>query len=582
MAIKTYYETLAVTKTATDDEIKVSYRKLAIKFHPDKNKGDTGAADRFKDITLAYETLRDPGKRKRYDTDISRTGVKKGPAVSGDRPKFDLAEALRVFMTNMRVDSSLRETFEHDVNVYEPSHGQNRRISLPLTLNEIAAGVQKTIKIRHKKQCLTCKGTGSRSGKLELTACRQCDGRGIVRYEGQENISKCNVCAGSGKVPENICVACKGEGRVDGETTVSVNIAKGIAEGNTLTLKGMGDAGLRGGVPGDFLFYIEEEENPHFRRKGYNLETDCVVSLLTSVLGGQATARSLAGETIVFSVPAGTQPEALFCIKGKGLPLYQGQGAGNLYARIHVQVPTKLSGEELKLYEEISLLSARHKSDKAYEKIGRFYLVKFNPDEAPAHFESSFDTIKVLLDAGSPVAIDLRGILFFDSMSIGSLVNVCKRLQKQNERLILLGASPEVRETFSLVNIEELLDFVESPAEIEQEEAEESNSEFIRNVNGAYLIYAGIGTFSPSLFEDQKVRQLLNKTGNRVGLDLREITSVTSLIIGTWVRLWKETKNNGVELFLFAPSPNILKVLKETNLHNLFRIVEGTKEIVNA
>jgi molecular chaperone DnaJ len=586
MALKTFYEILAVAKNATEEEIKVSYRKLAIKYHPDKNRNNPEAAERFKDITEAYETLRDPVKRKRYDTDLSRpqssaqqqAGIKRGFAAAGGHPKFDLAEALRVFMSNIRMDSALRETFEFNAGHQEPSQGQNRRITLPLTLHEIATGIQKTIKIHHKKTCATCKGAGCPGGKLELTVCQQCGGRGVVRYIGQDKNSKCSVCFGCGKVPKDVCPSCKGEGRIDGETVISVAIAKGIAEGNTLILKGMGDAGFRGGMPGDFMIYIEEEENPHFRRLGYNLETDTAISHITAILGGQATVQTLAGEVKSITVPAGTQPEMLFCLKNMGLPIYNGSGSGDLFVRIHVQLPVKLGEKELKLYKEIAMLMDQRGPERAYEKAGKYYIVKIDPREASAHFQSSFDTAHLLLDADSVVAFDMKGINVFDSISTGFLMRVCKRMRERNEPVVLINGGPEIRESISLLSIESFVEFKDTVDDLPSEDAPEENDKFIRRINGSYIIYAGTGTFSPALFDNVRVRQLLSETGNSVGLDLREISTVTSMAIGAWIRSLKEAKKNNAELFLLSPSLHVQKVLKETNLNNLFRIVDRMEE----
>ena len=358
MSKRDYYEVLGVPRTATEDDIKKAYRKIAFEQHPDRNPGSKDAEAKFKQATEAYEVLRDQDKRARYDQfgHAATGGGGAGPAgfdVSG----FDLADALRAFMREFGQGGGggFEDLFMGGGRGHGHDHrGDDLRVRVPLTLEEIASGVEKRVRVKHLRGCGTC---SSRGGKGEQ-ACPQCQGRGQVRRVQQSifgqfvNISSCPKCEGSGKAFREPCSACHGEGRVHETETISVQVPPGVANGNFIPLRGLGDAGLRGGAPGDLLVLIEEKEHDVFERDGDDLHVDVPVSFTTVALGGRAEVTLLDGSKATLNVQAGTPTGQLIRLKGKGLPALRG-GRGDLIAQLVVWVPERLGGAEKKLLEEL-------------------------------------------------------------------------------------------------------------------------------------------------------------------------------------------------------------------------------------
>jgi molecular chaperone DnaJ len=354
MADADFYAVLGVARDASADDIKKAYRKIAFESHPDRNPGDKAAEQRFKDATEAYEVLRDSEKRARYDQ-FGRAGVG-GPASGGagyDFSGFDLADALRAFMRDFGGDVG---GFEGIFGGGGPRtlRGDDLQVRLKLTLEEIATGVEKKIRVKHLKACATCGGKG---GTGEET-CRQCGGRGQVRRVQQSifgqfvNVSTCPQCGGEGRVVREPCKTCGGDGRVSEAETLSVKVPPGVAHGNYIPLRGMGDAGPRGGRPGDLVVLIEEKPHPVFDRDGNDLHVDVPISFPVAALGGRVELPVLEGAAASVTIPAGTPSGHVARVRGRGLPSLRGSH-GDLIARLVVWVPSRLGTPEKKLVEEL-------------------------------------------------------------------------------------------------------------------------------------------------------------------------------------------------------------------------------------
>jgi molecular chaperone DnaJ len=351
MAKRDYYEVLGLSRDADESAIRKAYRKLAFDNHPDRNPNDAPAEQRFKEATEAYEVLRDPEQRARYDRfGHAATGGGPAPDFSG----FDLADALRAFMRDFGGDvGGFEDLFSGAGGRPGPQRGDDLQLRLRLSLEEIASGVEKRIRVKHDRACETCKGRGG-SGEAP---CSQCGGRGQVRRVQQSffgqfvNVSVCPRCQGEGRTFKEPCKTCRGDGRVSETETIAVHVPAGVANGNFIPVRGMGDAGPRGGPSGDLIVLIEEKPHPVFRREGDDLHAEAPVSFPTLTLGGQIEVPTLDGNATL-DVPSGTPSGRVLRVKGKGLPGLRG-GKGDLLVRLAVFVPTRVSGAEKKLLEEL-------------------------------------------------------------------------------------------------------------------------------------------------------------------------------------------------------------------------------------
>ena len=359
MERRDYYEVLGVPREANEDAIKKAYRKIAFEQHPDRNPGDKGAEQKFKEATEAYEVLRDPEKRARYDRfGHAATGGAAGGGQGFDVSGFDLADALRAFMRDFGGDVGGFEDLFGGGGATRGGRGARRgddlRVHLKLTLEEIATGVEKKLRVKHLRACATCKGRGG-TGE---TVCDQCQGRGQVRRVQQSifgqfvNISTCPKCGGEGRTVDHRCAACGGDGRVSQSETLAVKVPPGVAAGNFIPLRGMGDAGPRGGPAGDLIVFIEEKEHPLFVRDHDHLRLEVPIGFATAVLGGPVELPLLGGGTARLDVPAGTASGQVLRLRGKGLPGLQG-GRGDLLVRVIVWVPTRVGSAERKLLEPL-------------------------------------------------------------------------------------------------------------------------------------------------------------------------------------------------------------------------------------
>lgn len=349
-----YYAVLEVERTATVEVIKKAYRQKAMQHHPDRNPGDVVAEERFKMCTEAYEVLSNPDKRARYDQ-FGHAGVRGGAGA----PPPDFSSIFDQF----------RDIFGAGGGAFEDLFGQARRgarrgrpgsdlrIKLPLTINEIATGVEKTVRVKKFVACDTCHGSGA-DGDDAFETCTTCGGQGEVRVAtrtifGQSVFAQtCPACDGEGKRITKPCPACSGEGRQRGEEEIPIAVPAGVLEGHYLTLRGAGNAGARGGEPGDLRVEIEEIPHEHLSREGLDLYFDLYVSMPEALLGTDADVPTLDGSVTV-RLEAGTQSGKILRLKGRGLPELGSRHTGDEYVRVHVWTPTKLSAEETMLVEKL-------------------------------------------------------------------------------------------------------------------------------------------------------------------------------------------------------------------------------------
>jgi molecular chaperone DnaJ len=361
MAKRDYYEILGLGRDATEEDIKKAYRKLALQHHPDRNPGSKDAEEKFKEATEAYEVLKDPEKRVRYDR-YGHAGVTAGAGFGGfDFSTFDLSDALRAFMRDFG-SFSIFENFFGEATARTRRRGGPRgrdlQVKLRLTLEEIATGVEKKIKLKRMVKCDECRGTGAAKGASKAT-CPRCQGAGQIRkisrsFFGQfVNLTTCDYCQGEGEVIQKPCPVCGGQGRVKGVSTITVKVPPGVVTGNYIPIRGSGDVGPRGGVSGDLIVLIEELEHDYFRRHEDDLIYEIPISFPQAALGDQIEVPTLDGKVNI-KVPAGTQSGKLFRLKGKGIPHLHGYGRGDELVIIVVWTPAKLSRDEKELFEKLA------------------------------------------------------------------------------------------------------------------------------------------------------------------------------------------------------------------------------------
>jgi molecular chaperone DnaJ len=369
-----YYDVLGVERAATEDEIKKAYRKKALEFHPDRNPGDASAEDKFKEATEAYEVLHDRDKRARYDR-LGHAGTDGGFGAAGQGygfEGFDLSDALRAFMRDF---GGMEDIFGFSGGRAASRQGQNLQVHLKLTLDEIASGVSKKIRLKRMNRCDTCGGSGARAG-TSPTRCPDCGGAGQVRQVSRSmlgqfvSVMPCRRCGGTGSTVTDPCPTCRGEGRVSGTETISVDVPPGVAEGNYIPIRGKGHAGIQGGPPGDLIILIQEEPHDLYERHGQDLVCDLPISFATAALGGKVDVPTLGG-TVRLDVPAATQSHKIFRLRGQGLPHVSSSRRGDLLVRVRVWTPKKLSAEEKKALEKLREIEAAPPSPSKgiFEKI---------------------------------------------------------------------------------------------------------------------------------------------------------------------------------------------------------------------
>ncbi len=352
-----FYVLLGVQRNASDDDIKKAYRKLAMEYHPDRNSAADAEA-KFKEITEAYEVLRDPQKRASYDR-YGKAGV--GGAAGGGfgYHHVDLSEALNIFMRDFGGMGGFESIFGGGGRP-DNRRGQDVRVTVRLSLTEVATGVKKTVKFKALERCSTCEGSGAKAGS-KPTTCSTCNGRGEVRRSARSvfgnfvSVSPCPTCGGEGSVIVQPCEVCRGEGRVRAERSVAVDIPAGVSTNNYLTLRGQGAAGPRNGPTGDLLVMLDIKDDDRFERQGDDLVFDLPLSFSQAALGGEFDVPTPYGVEQV-RVPNGTQPETVLRLKNRGLPVLGQNNKGDLLIRVHVWTPEGLSEEQERLFRELAKL----------------------------------------------------------------------------------------------------------------------------------------------------------------------------------------------------------------------------------
>ncbi len=355
-----YYEVLAVERTATSDDIKRSYRKLAVKFHPDKNPDDPTAEERFKELGEAYDILMDENKRAAYDryghaAFAQGTGGPRGGGGGGGHDPFDI---FREVFGGGGGGSGVFEQFFGGGQEREGARtrGSDLRYDLQITLEEAAFGCEKEIELQKLDTCKPCNGSGGEQGAKAVT-CSTCHGRGqVISARGFFQVSQtCPRCRGTGQIISNPCKNCNGEGRADGRSRIKLKIPAGIEDGSRMRSPRNGEAGLRGGAPGDLYVVIHIKEHEIFQREEDNLYAEIPIAFATAALGGEVTVPTLEGKASL-KIPAGTQGSTVFKLRGKGVPTLSSSQRGDLLVRVQVEVPSRLNGEQRRKLEEFAEL----------------------------------------------------------------------------------------------------------------------------------------------------------------------------------------------------------------------------------
>jgi len=355
MAKRDYYEILGLSRDASQDEIKKAYRKTAIKFHPDKNPDNPEAEEKFKEAAEAYEVLRDPNKKERYDR-FGHQGVGGGGAGGFGGGGMSMDDIFSQF-GDIFGNSGFESFFGGGGGGQRQRRGSNLRIKLKLTLEEIANGVEKKIKVKRHVTCGVCNGNGAKNGTA-VSTCGTCNGTGQVRKVvntmlGQMvSANTCPTCGGEGKTVEERCQKCHGEGRLLEEEVISVKIPEGVVEGMQLSMSGKGNVPKRGGVPGDLLIVIEEVEDEELKRDGTNIVYDLHLSFIDVVLGTSIEVPTIGGK-VKIKVDPGTQSGKILRLRGKGIKDLNGYGKGDQLIHVNVWTPKSVSDKEKKALEEL-------------------------------------------------------------------------------------------------------------------------------------------------------------------------------------------------------------------------------------
>jgi len=360
MAKKDYYEVLGLDKSADEREIKRSYRKLALKFHPDKNKNSKAAEEKFKEASEAYEVLSNKSKKIRYDQ-FGHAGMDGAFGHSGGFKWSDFSHSgdFSDIFGGGNFSSIFEDFFggSRQKSQRRVNKGEDLQVRVSLKLKEVALGVEKKIRIKIKSTCKQCKGSGSADGKK--TVCSQCKGAGKVHqiqnslFGQMQTVVRCPSCGGSGQKITNLCQKCSGTGRVESKKVVSVIIPAGVEHGQYIRLEGQGNASIGGGVPGDIIVLIEESGESIFARDQEHLYLEYPINVSKAVLGGVLILETIYGKKVKVKLDPGTCSGKILRVRGQGLSVVNRGYRGDLFLKILVKIPTKLGRDEKKLYEKL-------------------------------------------------------------------------------------------------------------------------------------------------------------------------------------------------------------------------------------
>lgn len=363
MSKRDYYEVLGVARNAGEQDIKSAYRKLAVKYHPDKNPGDKPAEEKFKEAAEAYSVLSDSDKRRQYDT-YGHQGAAGGGFGGFDPAVFTgFEDILGDFFGFGDVLGGGRRRRSG------PQPGQDLRFDVELTFEQAAHGYETKVRVPRMENCEGCGGSGSTTGSR--ATCPSCHGRGQVRYQqGFFSISRtCSHCQGEGRIVKDACSTCRGHGRTRKERTLSLKIPAGVDNGSRLRLQGEGDAGPDGGRRGDLYVFIHVQEHEFFKREDNNVYCTIPISFAQAALGDTLRVPTIHGEETL-KIPEGTQTGTVFRLEGKGIPSLDGYGRGDQYVAVNITVPRRLTREQKRLLQEFAELSKAEGEDKTvFEKV---------------------------------------------------------------------------------------------------------------------------------------------------------------------------------------------------------------------
>lgn len=367
-----YYEVLGIDKSSSDADIKKAYRKMAKQYHPDVNPGDKTAEAKFKEVSEAYEILSDPQKRARYDqyghagTDPNGFGGFEGGGFGG----FDFGGIGDIFESFF---SGSGFGGRSSKSKRGPQKGADLKYAVEIAFEEAAFGVEREININRMENCVTCNGTGAKPGTSAST-CKHCNGTGQVQVKqstpfGQfVNVKTCDVCHGEGRIITDPCGSCGGKGKIRKSVKIKVNIPAGIDDGQTISLRGEGEPGTRGGPAGDLYITVRVKAHALFQRQGTDVVCDIPITFVQAALGAEIEVPTLDGK-VRYTVPEGTQTATVFRLKGKGIPFIRGGGRGDQYVRVNIEVPKKLNEKQKAILREFS----EQLGDDAHEQRKGFF-----------------------------------------------------------------------------------------------------------------------------------------------------------------------------------------------------------------
>ncbi len=358
MSKRDYYEILGVSKSSSADEIKKAYRKVAMQFHPDRNPGDKEAEEKFKEAAEAYEVLSDQEKRAQYDR-FGHAGVngRGGGGAHGMNMDDIFSNFGDIFGDDIFGSFFGGGGRQRSGGRARGTRGSNLRIKLKMNYEEIAKGANKTVKVKKYTTCSNCTGSGAKD-KNSIQNCGTCSGTGQVRkvtntFLGQmQTVGTCPTCNGEGSTITSKCTSCKGEGRVYTEETINIDIPAGVQDGMQLSLSGKGNAGERGGAPGDLIVLVEEEQHPELQRDNLNVIYDMHISFTDAVFGANPEVPTIDGRAKI-KIPAGTQSGKIFRLKGKGFPAINSYEKGDQLIHVNVWTPQTLTAEEKEMMEKL-------------------------------------------------------------------------------------------------------------------------------------------------------------------------------------------------------------------------------------